>query len=446
MIRTLAKHLRRFWSGIFAVLLVALVASGLPGPATWANPPDSTPMPQTPPTDIEPFSFRLERPPAGVVAAATDMPAHPMADSDWVEVMSSGFEGDFQSEGWEVQGTGWERSSSRKNSGNYSAAVESFDGAPATWLIYGGQSGFSLAGLIDAKLNFAYWLDTDEDAYFGWAASTDGVTFSGARTAGRVQNWLSGSLDLSHLMGDSSVWIAFAISGEGNGTAQNVYLDDVVIMAQEPHKTFLPVVKSCTYPCLIYHDDFGDPNSGWPREDSDYGKVEIYRDYEDDGTYHMRIDGEWFTAIYAVASNVRLPANYIVEFAMRYDFWDWNADWGIVVNASDEPGACYMITAMNASGSIMYKIRRRSAAGKETTLASGGAKGLLRNNEGWRTLRVVRQGDSISFEVSQGGEWVRIGGTHDGELSGGGVGFRIFTYEQGAEAWFDDVYVWDLGP
>jgi hypothetical protein len=426
------------------LLILALVASGLPGSATWANPPDGTPTPQPPPVAIEPFSFQLERAPEGATVVTAETAAHPMAGGDWFEFTRSGFEGDFQSEGWEVQGTGWARSSNQKNSGNYSAAVENFDGAPATWLIYGGVSGFSLDGLADAKLNFGYWLDTDDDAYLGWAASADGVNFNGARTSGQVQSWLSGSFDLKHLTGDDSVWIAFAISGDGNGTGQNAYVDDVVIMAQEPYRTFLPLTRNCRYPCLIYHDDFSDPNSGWPREHSKYGKVEIDRDYED-GTYYMRIDEEWFTAVYAMAPKVRLPDNYIVQFAMSYDFWDWNADWGAVVNATDDPGGCYIVTALNASGSVMFKIRRRSASGKETTLASGGAKGILKNNDKWRTVRIVRQGDSISFEAHKGG-WVRVGGTHDGELNGGGMGFRIFTYEQGAEARFDDVYIWDLGP
>jgi hypothetical protein len=94
----------------------------------------------------------------------------------------------------------------------------------------------------------------------------------------------------------------------------------------------------------------------------------------------------------------------------------------------------------------MYKIRYRSSKGKETTLASGGAKKLLRNNDQWKTARVVRQGDGISFEVYKDGGWVRINKVYDGKLDGGRVGFRIFTYEQGAEAWFDNLYVWDLGP
>jgi hypothetical protein len=453
MFAALGKHFRWFLSGVVALLLVTVVASGMPGPATWANPPDGTSTPQPSPVDIEPFSFQLEHPPEGVVSAAADTSVRSMADPDWFEFMRSGFEGDLPSEGWEVQGTGWGRSSARRNSGDYSAAVESFDGAPATWLVYGGGSGFSLDDVADAKLNFAYWLDTDEHAYLGWAASADGVNFYGARTSGRVQSWLSGSLDLKHLIGDGSVWIAFAISGDGNGTGQNVYVDDVVIMAQEPYRTYLPLTaqrySSCPFPCLIYHDDFSDPNSGWPREHSKYGKVEIDRDYDyedPDGTYHMKIDHEWFTDIYAVAPNVRLPKNYVVQFAMRYDFWDWNADWGAVVNTTGEPGGCYMLTAVNASGSVMCKIRRRSAAGKEFTLASGGAKKLLRSDDGWRTVRVFRQGDNLRFEVHQGGEWIVVKGTQDAELSGGGVGFRIFTYEQGAEAWFDDLYVWDLGP
>jgi len=214
--------------------------------------------------------------------------------------------------------------------------------------------------------------------------------------------------------------------------------------------TYLPVVTRyycASYPCPIYHEDFSDPSSGWPREHSDYGKVEIHRDYED-GTYHMTIVQEWFTAIYAIAPNVTLPDNYIAQFDMRYDFSDYRADWGIVFSATGDPGACYMATANRYGIDAYYAVRRLSANGKETSLDSGGAKGLLKNNDKWRTLRVIRQGDSINFEAYKSGEWVRINvrDIHDATLSHGGVGFRIFSSEMGAEAWFDNLYVWDLGP
>ena len=448
MISTSSKHSPRLWPGVLALLLVAVVASGTVNSPTWANPPDDTPTPQTP--LIEPFSFQLKEPPGGVTATVAATSVRPTAGGDWSDLMNTSFEeGVPPNELWEVQGEDIWITSTLAYSGTYSAAVEDFSGAPTTWLVYGGANGFSLDDLIDARLNFAYWLDTDEDTYFGWAASADGVSFYGARTSGRVQSWLLGSLDLKQLIGDDSVWIAFTISGDGSGSSQNIYLDDVTLRIQEPYRIHLPLIvrnySSCPYPCLIYQDDFSDPLSGWPREHSHYGKVEIHRDYQD-GTYNMEIKEEWFTAIYAMAPNVELPKNYIVQFAMRYDFWDWNADWGVIVNATGEPGACYMLTSMNASGSVMYKIRYRSSKGKETTLASGDAKKLLKNNDKWRTARVVRQGDGISFEVYKDGGWVRIKKVYDGKLDGGRVGFRIFTYEQGAEAWFDNLYVWDLGP
>ena len=213
------------------------------------------------------------------------------------------------------------------------------------------------------------------------------------------------------------------------------------------HIAYMPFVPQhyCNeYPCLIYQDDFSNPSSGWPIQHSDYGKVEIHRDYEN-GTYHMNIENEWFTAVYAMAPNVKLPNNYIIQFRMRYDFSDYRADWGVVFGATGDPGAFYAATANRYGEDIYYAIRYISAAGKEDELKSGGAQKLLKASNDWRTVRVVREGDLISFESSKGG-WTRIGATRDDRLNGGGMGFRIFTSELGAEAWFDDLYIWDLGP
>ena len=227
----------------------------------------------------------------------------------------------------------------------------------------------------------------------------------------------------------------------------------------DDHYVYLPFVSRhyCGgYPCEVYRDEFDDSNSGWPREhsyyphpDRDNVMVEVHRDYQGD-TYNMEIKEEWFTDIYAMAPDVTLPDNYTVQVDMKYDFSDWNADWGLILNATGEPGACYMITVMNASGSVMYKIRRRSANGYETTLIANAPPlyALQKNSGKWNRLKVTRQGDSIHFETFSFSfnQWYDLATVYDDTLNGGGVGFRVFTYEQGSEAWFDNLIIWDLGP
>ena len=379
------------------------------------------------------------------------------AGGDWSELIKSGFEQDFQREGWKVRGIGWEQSSTRKNDGNYSAAVENFNDAPATRLVYYGEAnGFSLVDLADARLNFAYWLDTDEDTYFGWAASADGVSFYGARTSGCVQSWLSGSLDLKHLIGDDSVWIAFAISGDGSGSGQNVFLDDVIVMAQEPYRIYLPMTfESYTPPFPDFNDDFSDPSSGWPRVHiNKLPDYEEHRDYSNeyyDGTsYKMKLGGwTWFHRIFASPGDVHAKDEFTLQTDLMYDYGDYRAEWGLIFEASDDMKSYYMVSLYRYGGTgsgILYRIRRTTPSEGEVQLAGGVAPGLFERSKGeWSTIRVVRQGNSIAFYVfdSPKGTWKHIDTVNNAPpLSGDRVGFTIFNTELGADAWFDNFYLW----
>ena len=440
------KHTRQLWPGVVALLLVTVALLGLSGSSTWANPPA-----QAPPVEL--FSFQLEHPPSGGMFTAAGATVQPLAGGDWSEMINSGFEQDFQSEGWEVQGAGWERSSTKKNSGSYSAGVENFTGAPNTRLIYGGENGFSLDDVADAKLNFSYWLDTDTDAYLGWAASADGQNFYGARTFGRVGAWLSASLDLSHLVGDDSVWIAFTISGDGAGTAQNVYVDDVTITTQEPYRVHLPLaLNNYVPPFSDFEDDFSDAGSGWPIEhvvnhqppDEPAKWNEWHKEYVNN-TYHMEVNYIWFHRIFASPERVAASGDYTLQVDMMYDFYDYRAEWGLIFEADNDMESYYMVALYNYGQELNYRIRCRKSSGEEVDLAGGSAPWFFhRHSWDWSKFRIVRQGNKLYFYGHNPwtANWELINSVNASPLNGNRVGFTVFSSEQGSEAYFDNFYLW----
>jgi hypothetical protein len=434
----------------FGLVALALAAAITPAPLVapiWAG----APGPQGLPIETEPISFRLEAPVGDGSPGLSAALVHPASGGDWSTLVDSGFEDDFATEGWQVQGAGWVQSTARASAGTHSAAVEDFDGAPATALIYGGQDGFSLQSWADARLDFQAWLDTDQGAYLGWTASADGQNFSGARAAGRVGAWLPLSYDLDHLIGDDSVWIAFIISGEGSGTGQNVFVDEMRVTAQEPYLNFVPVLfRNYTPPFTSYADDFDDPGSGWPVEHVVASDHEWHREYTD-GTYHMQVEKIWFHRIFALAPGVTTGDNYVVQVDMKYDFEDYRADWGLVFGATGEPGNCYMVTAHRYGEDIYYDIRIRYAGGKEQDLDNDlgvPPYALQENPNKWNRLRVTRQGSMIHFEAYNFTlhQWFDIDTVYDTTLSRGGVGLTVFSSELGSEAYFDNFQVWSLDP
>jgi hypothetical protein len=450
-----SKHSPWLWRGVVALLLVVGLLPGTTSTSTWANPPDGTPTPQTLPVHVEePFYFQLEKPPSGSTAPAAAASVRPAAGGDWSALMNADFEGTFPPPGWEVQGEANWGQSGQSYSGIYSAGVEGFDGAPFAWLIYGGANGFSLDDLADAKLNFSYWLDTDAGAYFGWAASADGVGFYGGRTSGRVGAWLSGSLDLKHLVGDGSVWIAFALSGDGDGSDQNVFVDDVTLMVQEPYRLYLPVgFKNYVAPFPDFHDDFSDTSSGWPRVHvNKLPKYEEHRDYSNEygSTYRMRLGGyTWFHRIFASPADVFTRDEFTLQTNMMYDYGDYRAGWGLVFEASDDMATYYMAGMYRyGGGSGIFCQIRRTVGGTETDLVKVSAPGYFKRSKGqWITIRVVRQENSISlYAFNPFGGWERILSTSNAPpLSGDRIGFTIFNSELGADAWFDNLHLWQ-GP
>lgn len=105
-----------------------------------------------------------------------------------------------------------------------------------TWMIYG---PFDLSDASNANFTFNYW-NVSEINYdhLGWYASPDGNNFYGMRVSGNSQGWKPVTLNLAtvpvvgNLLGDSSVWIAFRFSSDGNTTDRGAFIDQVRVQKE----------------------------------------------------------------------------------------------------------------------------------------------------------------------------------------------------------------------
>ena len=79
-------------------------------------------------------------------------------------------------------------------------------------------------GAKKAAVKFWYWNDTEPNYdYLMWCASADGVTFYCKNTSGSTNNkWKRTTLNLKNvpgygkMLGDSSVWVAWIMTTDGN--------------------------------------------------------------------------------------------------------------------------------------------------------------------------------------------------------------------------------------
>jgi hypothetical protein len=98
-----------------------------------------------------------------------------------------------------------------------------------SWLVYGPTDELTTYDIANARFRFSYWLDSEQDVgWFGWAASSDGQAFYGARVSGPVRQWLTGELDMAQYLSEEMVWVAFFFLGGGPGNG--VYVDDVAFV------------------------------------------------------------------------------------------------------------------------------------------------------------------------------------------------------------------------
>jgi hypothetical protein len=125
-----------------------------------------------------------------------------------------------------------------------------------SWLVYG---PFSLADAASAQMNFSLWAQLEEGYDFlYWAASVDGVNFSGEGITGNSTNvqpptsqgWLDVTFDLSDvvelgdLTGRPQVWVAFIFQSDGSNSDDGPFLDDVLIQKRVASTTATPTPTS----------------------------------------------------------------------------------------------------------------------------------------------------------------------------------------------------------
>jgi hypothetical protein len=405
------------------LLLVGAAATVMPSTPTLAGPPEP-PIPQP-----EPFHIRLEQPLAGAGVAGEAVPAPPVriaADpGTWYNLVP---EENFDSSsslpgGWSANaqsGPEWAIHDQQAVSPSQSAGVMASTGTLDTWLVYGGSTGFSMEDVVDAELTFNYWLDTEKDAvYFGWAASSDGQNFYGARISGRVGAWLTGALDMDQYIGDGSMWFAFLVMGEATTGQQNVYVDNVKVRAQEPYKAYFPAVVRNHQVSFTFTEDFSDRNSGWPHEvnwgssesqqlnirgytnklmdDHADGKGYIDSPCRQSDRYFMRIGNPNAPHVIAKAP-VQAGARFTLEVDIAYCDSAHGASTGVVFGLNDAVTEYYRVILIYdaVDDTVKYAVWRKSAT-KNEILVSTSSSSHLKGGYHTNHVKVVREGCTISI-------------------------------------------------
>jgi hypothetical protein len=171
--------------------------------------------------------------------------------------------------------------------GNYSANHSGYDDNQKSWMITGPYD-LSDPLMSNARLSFWYWIQTEiapggENDSLIWAASKDNKSYSGFMTRGNFSYWQHKEYDLTNydgsggsLIGESSVWLAFIFSSDGQNMAQTnynytgVWLDDVKFENYTNRAPTKPTSLNVSGPSIrrivldnpLFNWTFNDPDSG----------------------------------------------------------------------------------------------------------------------------------------------------------------------------------------
>lgn len=426
--KTNVQGFRKFLGPVLTLLLLGATVMATPGAPTLAGPPEPT-IPQP-----EPFYFRLEQPLSGPGAAVAPLstPIHIAANpGEWYNLMAEKFEDStFPPNGWQLTGdSGWQRWSgaSDPKMDTASAGITNTATLTNSWLVYGPTDSLAVSDVANAKLEFSYWLDSEKDAgWFGWAASSDGQSFYGARVSGAVGQWLTGSLDMAQYVGDDSVWLAFFFLGGGAGNG--VYVDNVTLQGMEPYKVYLPASLKNYATTFTFTDDFSNTGSGWPhilewgstKEERGYitGYIDKFiADYPNDysivggtcrehpHTYFMR-NGEWAQRIIA-KPGLAIGSQFVMEVDITYCDDALFASTGLVFGLNSDNSQYYRVMLIydpGGGGTMKYAIWRDS-----TVLVSTSPSSHLNGGFNTNRVKVVRDGCNISVYFNDHLEWSTSG-------------------------------------
>lgn len=171
-------------------------------------------------------------------------------------IFADDFEGVFPGANWvlhdynNLDAVLWGKVTNRKAGGTYSVwcagggpagcdpsdtanCTEEYYNDQNTWMILG---PFSLAGDTQGGVTYQYYTKTEQDFDYLYAfVSLDGNNFYGVRYTGDSGGFQSGALDftniftLGNIMGQSSVYFAFAFTSDLALVDQGAYVDNLVI-------------------------------------------------------------------------------------------------------------------------------------------------------------------------------------------------------------------------
>lgn len=229
-----------------------------------------------------------------------------------------------------------------------------------SWLVYG---PLDLSYAFDARLEFDWFLDSAPGDWFSWCATTDvsGLPTScqAAAVSGRVGTWVSGTLSLRPYALQDDVWIVFRFTSNDDGVAGlGAFVDNVRVYADYGYRIALPVViweptptpTPTPTPRPIYFDDFSDPNSGWPRVETQIpGTTSYYRLRYQDGIYRIMLDQggplTWFYQPDALAPYRPSSDKYCIEVDVlvvrgedpyqEWNFYPYWANGGLIFGANE---------------------------------------------------------------------------------------------------------------
>ena len=218
------------------------------GPQTTANNALPAPLPGT---EVYPAQPDMDAPGTAVAPASLDA----SLDTS-VSLLYEDFDGTFPDSTWRVldhDGSKngeyyWDDDDFKPFNGKSSAWVANggsngldpeFYNYPdnlQTWMIYG---PFDLSDAANANFTFNYWNVSEINYdYLGWYASPDGNNFYGMRVSGNSQGWKPITLNFAtvpvvgNLLGDSSVWIAFRFTSDGNTSDRGAFIDQVRVQKE----------------------------------------------------------------------------------------------------------------------------------------------------------------------------------------------------------------------
>ena len=179
--------------------------------------------------------------------------APPATAAAWTNVLKEGFESSFppSDSKWSIRDYNgpsvgsapnangaviWDDNATRGNGGSYWSAHPndwtSYANFTHTYMKYG---PLDLTGAIDAKVKFAYWLDSELNYdFFSYGYSCDGGRkWTETSLSGSLKRWKNGKMALASCVGSSTVYVRWGFVSDfdspTNPAPTGVWVDDIKV-------------------------------------------------------------------------------------------------------------------------------------------------------------------------------------------------------------------------